>query len=246
MTVFLDIRSASSRVRPPPAANCKLQEERFVHSSNLISSSACPPVPVSVPSWDPRKPPPSTTPAAPLRSRDCIGRRIQLSRPAALLQDPLATLPPPPCIRTRRAALYCAAQQVLVPQFTGPASASLACPSGGSRRQILLSCWLSSSGRVPRGPSWVCLSALLPRPMVQAQTPALEPSSPGDQGSRPHLLGPATQCPFRHPRCCCFSLPILALSPACPVVPPSELQAGGLVCCLALGLLLSHQGPLTI
>lgn len=39
----------------------------------------------------------------------CIGRRIQLSRPAALLQDPLAPLPPPPCIRTPLAALYRAA-----------------------------------------------------------------------------------------------------------------------------------------
>lgn len=202
---------------------------------------------MSVPSWDPRKPTPQHNPSCSTQeSRLYRTKNTVISARSSVTGPPRSSAPSPLHPHPLRcAALYCAAPQVLVPRFTGPASASLACRPGGSRRQSCAPAGCRAPGGF-QGPSWVCLSALLPRPRVQAQTPALEPSARGDQGSRPHLLGPATQCPFRHPRCCCFSLPILALSPACPVVPPSELQAGGLVSCLALGLLLSHQGPLTI
>lgn len=194
--------------------------------------------PLLVPSWDPRA---TTPPAEPqlLHSgvATCIGRRIQLSRPAALLQDPLAPLPPPPCIRTPLAALYRAA--ALQASFsavvhTGPEFQSV-WPSGGSRRSSCAPAGCRAPGGFQGAPAGYACRRFSRDPGFRPKTPALEPSAPGDQGSRPHLLRPATQCPLRHPRCCCFSLPILALSSACPDVPIPELQAG-----LAAGL--AHWG----
>lgn len=204
-----------------------------MHSSLSLSLSflACPQ------SKSQSSPSPSRTPAAPLRSRDCIGRRIQLSRPAALLQDPLRSSAPSP-LAPAPAALCGAAQQVgsAIASTPGPA------PSGGRvvLEDMLLAVELAAGSR---GPCWVCLSALLPRPGSSPKHLLSSPLRPGDQGSRPHLFGACDSMPFP-------SSPLLLFQPAHsrPVPslssrPLSELRAG---CCLASGLLLSHQGLLTI
>lgn len=211
------IRSTSSTSSQPPPAGCKAARKVCVSFSLF-----CPPSPSpksQVPS--PKSNPPAEPQLLHSGVATCIGRRIQLSRPAALLQDPLAPLPPPPCIRTPLAVLYCAAQQVLVAQYTGPgfsqsspvsqSATQSVCLAGGSRRS---SCWLSE---VPRGPGQVCLSALLPRPRVQAQNTCSRALwLPEARALDLTSLGPATQCPFRHPRCCLFqpahSRPVPSLS----------------------------------
>lgn len=235
MTVFLDTRSASSRASPARpqlrTASCK--------KKGLCIPAAC-----SLPRLHPpqsqsqcqsqvgiRENHPSATPAAPLRSRDLYRtKNTVISARSSVTGPPRSSAPSPLHPHPLRcAALYCAAQQVLVPQFTGPASASLharlvvledqSCPPAGCR----------APGGFQGAPAGYACRRFSRDPGLRPKHLLSSPLAPGDQGSRPHLLGPATQCPFRHPRCCCFSLPILALSPACPVVLPSELQAGGLV-----------------
>lgn len=200
-----------------------------MHSSLSLSFLACP---QSQP-----QPSPSRTPAAPLRSRDCIGRRIQLSRPAALLQDPLRSSGPSP-LAPAPAALCGAAQQVgsAIASAPGPA------PSGGRvvLEDMLLAVELAAGSR---GPCWVCLSALLPRPGSSPKHLLSSPLRPGDQGSRPHLFGACDSMPFP-------SSPLLLFQPAHSRPVPSlscrpPLRAAS-CCCLASGLLLSHQGLLTI
>lgn len=205
------------------------------------------PVPVPVPKLGSKSPPPPAEPQL-LHSgvATCIGRRIQLSRPAALLQDPLAPLPPPLASAPRWlrcTVLHC--KQVFSAIVHGPRVQSVRV-SGGSRRSSCTPAGCRAPGGFRGAPAGYACRRFSRDPGFRPKTPALEPSARGDQGSRPHLLGPATQCPFRHPRCCCFSLPIHALSSACPDVPPPSCKLVWSGCCLALGLLLSHQGLLTI
>lgn len=99
----------------PPPAGCKAARKVCVSFFTFLPAQYQSPSPKS------KGHPPAEPQLLHSGVATCIGRRIQLSRPAALLQDPLAPLPPPPCIRTPLAVLYCAAQQpVLVPQYIGP------------------------------------------------------------------------------------------------------------------------------
>lgn len=181
MTVFLDTRSASSRASPAPSYELRAAARRKVCAfQQLVLSHACNPpvpIPVSVPSWDPRKPPQrnpscSTQESRPVSDEEYsyLGPQLCYRTPSLVCPLPLASAP-----AALRCVVLCCTASFSATVHRARLSQS-ACPPGGSRRSILPSCWLSSSGRVPRGPSWVCLSALLPRPRVEAQTPALEPS----------------------------------------------------------------------
>lgn len=196
----------------PPPAGCKAARKVCVSFFTFL------PTPYQSPSPKSQGHPPAEPQLLHSGVATCIGRRIQLSRPAALLQDPLAPLTPPPCIRTPLAVLYCAAQQVLVAQYTGLGFSQSSQAASPSVWLVVLedhpSCWLSE---VPRGPSQVCLSALLPRPRVQAQNTCSRALwLPEARALDLTSLGPATQCPFRHPRCCLFqpahSRPVPSLS----------------------------------
>lgn len=227
----------------PPPAGCKAARKVCVSFFTFLPTQYQSPSPQS------QGHPPAEPQLLHSGVATCIGRRIQLSRPAALLQDPLAPLPPPPCIRTPLAVLYCAAQQVLVAQYTGPGfsqsspvsqsvrqSVSLA---GGSRRSSFLLAVRGSQGPQPG----MLVGA---SPATQGSGPKhllSSPLAPGGQGSRPHLFGACDSMPFPSSplllvSACPFSTcpqPVLtSLSPSCKLLWSAAL--------VLLGLLLSHQG----
>lgn len=179
------IRSTSSTSSHHPPAGCKAAARRIgscVHSSFLFSSSLfCPPSPS--PKSQVPSPPPSTTPAAPLRSRDLYrtkntvisARSSVTGPPRSSAPSPLHPHPAGCVVLCCTAASFSATVQrarVQSSPFSPVQSVSPSVWAGGSRRSSFLLAVRGSKGPQAR---YAC-RRFSRDPGFRPKTPALEPS----------------------------------------------------------------------
>lgn len=230
----------------PPPAGCKAARKVCVSFFTFFAH------PVPVPKSQVPRPPPSRTPAAPLRSRDLYRtKNTVISARSSVTGPPRSSAPSPLhphpagcvvlcCTATSFSATVHRArvQPVQSSQSIQSVRQSVSL-AGGSRRSSFLLAVRGSKGPQPG----MLVGA---SPATQGSGPKhllSSPLAPGGQGSRPHLFGACDSMPFPSSplllvSACPFSTcpqPVLtSLSPSCKLLWSAAL--------VLLGLLLSHQG----
>lgn len=208
--------------------------------------------PVPVPKSQVPRPPPSRTPAAPLRSRDLYRtKNTVISARSSVTGPPRSSAPSPLHPHPAGCVVLCCTatsfsatvhrvrvQPVQSSQSIQSVRQSVSL-AGGSRRSSFLLAVRGSKGPQPG----MLVGA---SPATQGSGPKhllSSPLAPGGQGSRPHLFGACDSMPFPSSplllvSACPFSTcpqPVLtSLSPSCKLLWSAAL--------VLLGLLLSHQG----